>query len=96
MADGASEISGETTQYLLEELCRTMGYCLQPEQKQRISKARALDAISLADKVLIASGFVPEHEKQKRRDIVESISHYLRQSSREQSEQRPPDTSKKN
>ncbi len=86
MAEQISEISRDKALYLLDELCRTMGYCLEPDQKERISKARALDALSLADKVLIASGFTPEHEKQKRKDISAKISHYLRQWSESQRE----------
>jgi hypothetical protein len=86
MAEQWSEIPSDKVPYLLDELCRTMGYCLQPEQKLRISKARALDAMTLADKVLLASGFVPEHEKRRRKDISEKISHYLRQWSKRQGE----------
>jgi hypothetical protein len=77
MGSGCIELASEKILYLLDELCRTMGYCLPPHEKQRISETKGLDAQKLTDAVLMASGFVPAHEKQRRREIEASVSHYL-------------------
>ena len=62
MGSCSIELSSDKILYLLDELCRTMGYCLPSHEKQRISETKSLDVQKLTDAVLMASGFVPAYE----------------------------------
>jgi hypothetical protein len=77
MGSDGIELTRDKILYLLDELCRTMGYCLAPTEKHRISEIAGLSAETFTDEILKASGFLSEHEKQKRREIEARISHYL-------------------
>jgi hypothetical protein len=77
MGNGCIELSSDKILYLLDELCRTMGYCLPSHEKLRISETQGLDAPKLTDAVLMASGLVPADEKQLRKEIEARVSHYL-------------------
>ena len=49
--------------HLLGELCVDWGFCISPEDAQKISSLERLTADEFANRVMIAEGFVAEHEK---------------------------------
>lgn len=58
---------------LLGDLCVVYGFCIPPEDNERISSQEYLEAEEFADEVLRAEGMVPEYEKKWRKLIREQF-----------------------
>jgi hypothetical protein len=81
MRSGDIEIPSDKILYLLDEVCRTLGFCLPPKEKLRISEAVGWNTQSLTDEILTVSGFVPECEEQWRNEIKSRLCHYFQRGS---------------
>ncbi len=73
MGNGGIELTDDLIIRLLSDLCRIYGFCLPPTENQRIAALSGLTPESLADEVLKAEGFVPEYEKQWRKELTKHI-----------------------
>jgi len=54
---------------LLHDLCVDWGFCIPPQEAERIAELPFLEAEDFACQVLIAEGMNPEYEKQWKRKI---------------------------
>ncbi|MDE0855968.1 MAG: hypothetical protein OSA97_16260 [Nevskia sp.] len=62
-------------QWLLDELCLRLGYCLQPAQQAMLRNNPPLSANAFVDAVLVAEGLQPELVgKERRRQIMNIVS----------------------
>lgn len=60
-------------EYLLYDLCVDLGFCIPPNDAERIASTTALEADEFACLVIEAEGMNPEYEKQWRRKIREKF-----------------------
>ena len=61
-------------QLFMHVLCADWGFCLPPEDVERISSLRPLTSDQFAIEVLRAEGFIPENEAQWRRKLRHRFS----------------------
>lgn len=56
--------------YLMADLCVKWGFCIPPEDLERISKAKCYTAQAFARDLLLAEGMNPDHESGWRNRIA--------------------------
>lgn len=63
--------------YLLHELCVDLGFCLPPDDWERIARLKQISANEFAAEVLRAESMNPEYEQKWVREISERfVSHF--------------------
>jgi hypothetical protein len=68
----------EEAQRLLDELCVDLGFCLPPEEQQRLlQEASSMSVDAFIDAVFIAEGMDPYLYKQLRRGVRDRVQRWL-------------------
>lgn len=65
-------------QQLLYELCVDLGFCLPPQEQQRLREAPPADADDFTDAVFEAEGMDPGRHEQLRRQVRERVDRHMR------------------
>lgn len=63
---------------LLYELCVDLGFCLPPQEQQRLQEAPPGDADGFTDAVFRAEGMHPGRHGQLRRQVRETVDRHMR------------------
>lgn len=56
---------------LIDRLCDEQGLCMPPPARARIAALKPLGAEAFAEEVLAAEGFDPEHEAERKQQLVQ-------------------------
>ncbi|MFF7655261.1 hypothetical protein ACFZCY_36430 [Streptomyces sp. NPDC007983] len=68
----------DDVQRLLYELCVDLGFCLPPQERQRLQQAPPADAHSFTDAVFEAEGMDPPgQDDQLRRQVHERVERHM-------------------
>ena len=62
---------------LLYELCVQLGYCLSPDDQTKLVESPPADIDQFTDAVLVAEGFDPAVEKQRRREVRAMVARHF-------------------
>jgi hypothetical protein len=64
--------------FLLEQLCADLGFCLRPEDREKLSNSLPHSADEFTDAVRLAEGFDPSFaDKHLRRQIHDRVTKYF-------------------